>query len=105
MSIGGEIRQVAQDLARNAQSHLSEIEREIAEIEERKTALMAQREFSRGAEERLFRFQPQIGGDFQCPRCWVDHEKRSVLTPIGGGTQREDFWRCHTCGFEMSTAA
>ena len=53
--------------------------------------------------QRLHRFQPQIGEDFQCPRCWIEHERRSNLTPVSAGrAQREDFFRCGDCGFEFS---
>ena len=98
MSIAGELKQMAANFARNAQAHLSKIEREITEIDERKTQLMALRNTARGAAERSLNFQPTIGFDHQCPRCWVDHETRSALNPIP--SSREDLFRCGQCGYE-----
>ncbi len=105
MSIPGEIKQIAARLAVSLHQRAAQLQTDLAEIEAQKAALQTQLDVARLSEQRLMNFEPQIGGDFQCPRCWIEHEKRSVLSPIGGGTAHEDFWRCHTCGFEMSTAA
>ncbi len=101
MSIGGEIKQVAAELARHLESRISHLQAELAEIEARKAEIEAQLKAARLDPERLLHFQPQIGTDFQCPRCWIEHEKRSALTPIKGRTKTEDYFRCHSCGFEL----
>jgi hypothetical protein len=105
MSIPGEIKQIATRFAVALHSRTSQLQADLAEVEARKAAIETELKAAGFSEDRLMRFEPQIGRDYQCPRCWIDHEKRSVLSPIGGGTSREDFWRCRTCGFEMSTDA
>jgi DNA-directed RNA polymerase subunit M/transcription elongation factor TFIIS len=42
------------------------------------------------------------GTDFQCPRCWIDQEKRSNLQPTGKGTSNTDFFRCGSCEYEFA---
>jgi hypothetical protein len=102
VSIPGELKQMAADFARSARAHLSQIEREMTEIDERKTQLMALRNAARGAAERSLNFQPTIGFDHQCPRCWVDYETRSALNPIPSQKSREDLFRCGQCGYDYS---
>jgi rubredoxin len=105
MSIPGEIKQQATRIAVALHSQSEQLKTALTEIEARKASIAAALKAASLSEDRLMRFEPQIGRDFQCPRCWIEHEKRSVLSAIGGGTNREDFWRCSACGFEMSTAA
>jgi hypothetical protein len=102
MSIAGEIAQVAAELAQNAQGRVSRLQRELTEVEARKAEIEAQLKTASLLPERVFNFKPRIGADFQCPRCWIEHEKRSALTPMGGGTSSEDFFRCPACGYELA---
>jgi len=102
MSISSEIKEVAAKLARQMQGRVFRLQSELTEIEARKADIQAQLNMARLSPERASRFQPQIGPYFQCPRCWVENEKRSPLTPIGGPTRSEDFFRCRICGFEVT---
>jgi DNA-directed RNA polymerase subunit M/transcription elongation factor TFIIS len=52
--------------------------------------------------QRLASFQPRAGGNYSCPRCWMDNEVLSFLRLAGASTQHEDFWTCATCGSEFS---
>ena len=105
MSIGGELKECAHHFAQEAQSRLAQIEREIAEIDERKAQLTAQRDLIRSASERAFDFEPMLGSDFQCPRCWIESETRSFLRPVRSEKPREDIFRCNRCEFEYSFPA
>lgn len=105
MSIAGEIRQVAAGLGRQAEVRASHLKVQLAEVEARKAEIQAQLNTARLSPERVFNFKPQIGPYFQCPNCWIENEKRSSLTPVGGPTRAEDFFRCRSCGFEITIQA
>ena len=105
MSIASQIKQMAAEVARKVQSHTSHLQSELAEIETRKSAIQARLKVARLSAERALNFQPQIGPYFQCPRCWVEDEKRSGLAPISGGERNEDFFRCRACGYELTISA
>ena len=34
------------------------------------------------ASQRLNNYPLMIGPNFQCPRCWIEHEKQSALRPV-----------------------
>lgn len=48
-------------------------------------------------EYRLLGYRPKINRDFQCPACWIEHERRSNLDPIPTNT-RDDALECDVCG-------
>jgi hypothetical protein len=54
------------------------------------------------AYNRAIGFQAKVHDKFQCPRCWVAEEMRSVLTPNGGGNE---FFQCDTCELKVSIPA
>ena len=47
-------------------------------------------------------YEPIIDGEYQCPNCWERHSLRSVLS-TRPGTEDEDYWKCNTCGFDVTT--
>ena len=51
--------------------------------------------------KRLLKFQTKIGTEFQCPRCWIEHERRSSLRPVPAGT-RDDMMKCSVCAAEYA---
>jgi hypothetical protein len=103
VSVVEEIHKAAARIAQGVKARVSRIQGELARVEAKKAAIEAELRATCSMEERLFNFQPQVNGGFQCPVCWIEHEKRSMLSPNEGGTAREDFWRCHVCGFDMSS--
>ena len=103
MSVVEEIHKAAARIAQGVKARVSCVQGELAWIKAKKAAIEAELLTARSTQDRLFTFQPQVNGDFQCPACWIEHEKRSVLST--GETAREDFWRCHVCGFEIITSA
>lgn len=84
--------------ALNAQ--LRQLEREQAGVEQRIAEIKAQLEAARVAQKRLLNYQPSIGTDFQCPRCWVVNEIRADVRPIPSQTS-DDIMRCGTCGADI----
>ncbi len=62
----------------------------------------AQIEAAKLAYNRAIGFQAKVHGTFQCPRCWVANEKQSVLTPVGGGANNDNYYQCDTCELKVS---
>ena len=89
--------EIAEDIALSRQYRAADIERELAKIEAQKAKLQAEFHTANLAHERLSRFVPILGGDLQCPRCWINHETRAALRAIGGGAKQIDNFRCNTC--------
>lgn len=48
-------------------------------------------------------YQPKVGRDFQCPRCWVRNGQRSSLRCVPSGTDEHDLLVCNNqaCGAEV----
>jgi hypothetical protein len=80
--------------ARGAQSVLRLYERHRVELEAEIRAVNL-------AQERLARFQPEIGGSLQCPRCWLQDELQSPLTKIRS-TDRYEVVGCPRCDLELA---
>jgi hypothetical protein len=94
MSPSQHLREIAIEKANDIKGRTSALKRELAQIEERKAAIEIQLKEASLASDRSRNFTPEIGGDLQCPYCWVATETESRLRPIGGGSSYEDFFRC-----------
>lgn len=104
MPISGELLQVAKEIAQNAHSRLVALGQEEAEIDARKAEIETERKNISLAAQRALDFRPQVGTVFQCPRCWVDYERRARLGPAGDGANAQGSFHCRTCGFEYTIA-
>jgi hypothetical protein len=93
MQIERALLEEAEYAAKGIRGAAAALEPELREIEQRKLEIEAVREAAALAPKRLLKFQPKIGTEYQCPRCWIGDERRSALTAIPG-----DVMRCHTCG-------
>jgi hypothetical protein len=110
MSYATQIRKVATQIASDAEARASTLKREISdleaqivEVETKIVAVETKLDAANLAYERLTRFQPEIGGRLQCPRCWIDHETRSEMIAFRAETpSKYDAFRCHKCGFDLS---
>jgi DNA repair exonuclease SbcCD ATPase subunit len=102
MSIVDQLQQEAEDTASRLRFRMSGLDQELAQLEARKAQIEEERNSARAASQRLARFRPQIGADYQCPVCWVERETESSLRPIGGGTEQEDIFRCDACDQKFS---
>ena len=101
MSFADQLYETAVRLAQYAQSNATALQQELVLIETRKRELVEQLQTASRAHERLLRFVAIRGTDFQCPRCWIDHEIRSDLQPTGKSTSNTDFFRCGRCDYEF----
>ena len=105
MPIADELKQEADHIARLLHGCVPEIEQKIAEIDERKAELVAERDAMNRAPERALNFQPASGPDYICPRCWVQDETRATLRPALAPEQGRARLRCDACGFEHESPA
>jgi hypothetical protein len=103
MSVESELIKQAEEIALSYQSRTAQIDRELAEMEAKKTQLKAEFHVTNLALKRLSRFVPIVGSDLQCPRCCANN-KTGILHGTAHGTRHIDTFRCHTCNseFELS---
>ena len=99
-SIFDYLRQQAEEIAGATQERVSDLDREIAEIEKQKAKKEAERDLARGALKRLANFPVKNGADYLCPNCWVTRGGMSTLQPIPS-PDRHDIFRCGLCGHEL----
>jgi hypothetical protein len=97
-TITEELKRLALDYASNMQRGITEIDRKLAQIEQEKLELNAERDKAHAALERAADFPVKGGRDYPCPICWVDGIT-SFLRPAASDT-RKDAFRCPTCHFE-----
>jgi hypothetical protein len=97
-------KQVAQDAAQMAgefRRHSTGLESEqlVAKLKalEVEASLLA----SNLAAQRLQSFHVTIGGELQCPRCWIAHEVNSPLVPQSC-ENKIDQLMCQVCHYELS---
>ena len=86
------------------QTRARALQPELEKIEARKREIETISHAANLSLKRLSSFQPEIDGNFQCPRCWVHHEARTSMLPVPG-TDTEDFFKCHVCHFKFSLPA
>jgi hypothetical protein len=100
-SISVQLIQLAQRAAENEQQRIETLSKELQEAEERVANLSAALTSAKSAVGRLDEFEPQLGGEYQCPYCWVIRSVEAEITPIPGETN-VDWFRCKTCDREIS---
>jgi len=54
------------------------------------------------AVRRLRDFNWKLGGDYQCPRCWVDRGAPAPLVPQPSDDDCDRF-KCRVCDYELSS--
>lgn len=98
MDVATALIEEAQRVADGADNRARQFQAELDDIEAKKLAVDAALKRAKGEAERLLNYQPCIGRDFQCPRCWIRDEVRSSLFPImGADPSQYDTMRCRTC--------
>lgn len=98
MSIESELRAKAERIAFRLQNQDARLEREQLELQQKMADIQAKRDAARVASKRLANYAVKLGIDYQCPRCWVEFEARSALTP-----RPTDELVCDSChsGFQV----
>jgi hypothetical protein len=102
MSVQDALRGFAQRFVQEAQERESKAkenyERIEAQLRKARSEYDSAANLASGAAERAANFDPMLGSDFQCTRCWVLDKNRSALRPRHG-----DLFECVTCGLEYPT--
>lgn len=103
VSIHDELADRASAIADDAHNAQLDAEREKADLEQKLLATKARVDSLRSLPERHAAFlQTLEGNEMFCPVCWLEHDKKSRVHAIGGGTDAEDFFRCSSCKEEFS---
>lgn len=100
MSIEIALAKEAEYAASNAQHRVAALELQLKEVERQKLEIEAKCQVASLAPKRLLKFQPKIGTEYQCPRCWISDERRSSLRPIPAIDDTDDTMVCRACGAE-----
>src|SRR5687768_1343773 len=100
MDIERVLLEEADYVASSIQGGARALEAELRELEVGKVQIDAKLHAANRSRQRLLGFQHRIGRDYQCPRCWIQNEARSALSPIPG-TDEHDIMRCHACGADF----
>ena len=96
-----QLKQLAEDIANVAQSRIGPLKKEIEEAEQLKAKAQAELDVAKSAASQVATFEPEFGGDYQCPYCWIRRDTRSALTPIPSSESDVDRFRCVTCDAEI----
>jgi len=96
-----QLQQLAADIAHVAQSRIEHLKKEIEEAEQLKAKAQAELEMAKSAASQVDAFEPEFGGDYQCPYCWVRRDTRSALRPIPSSESNVDRFRCVSCDAEV----
>ena len=101
MSIEQELRRFAREIAARAEQQVAHLENEVLELQQRLAEKKAECDAARGAPKRLSNYDVSLGADYQCPRCWIEHERRSPLRPVPSDVGDIDIFRCRICREEF----
>jgi hypothetical protein len=96
-----QLEQLAADIAHVAQSRIEHLKKEIEEAEQLKAKAQAELDMAKAAASQVDTFEPEFGGNYQCPYCWVRRDTRSALKPIPSSESNVDRFRCITCDAEI----
>lgn len=100
MNIEQALQQALTELERELQSKKSAFAKELADIEARRTELIAELDAISSFPERRRSFVSRLGRDYQCPRCWIVKESESSMRPVPNSTD-DDYFECRVCGYEL----
>jgi DNA-directed RNA polymerase subunit RPC12/RpoP len=96
-----QLKQLAEDIAHVAQSRIEPLKKEIEEAEQLKAKAQAELDMAKSAASQVVTFEPELGGDYQCPYCWIRRDIRAALKPIPSSETDIDRFRCVTCDTEI----
>jgi len=102
MDIAASIRYAANEIAQAAQHRATTLKREIVGLEEQLAEKNAALQSSHEAHDRLLNFHPQVGSDYQCPRCWIEEDLRAILRAVAADANDTDRLACERCGHQLT---
>jgi hypothetical protein len=76
------------------------LDKELAKVESKRAVLLAERDAANRARERSLNFRPILGGNYQCPSCWIMKEERSTMHTRSARINNH-FFQCGACKFEV----
>jgi hypothetical protein len=91
-----QLKLIAVQLANDHLERAKSLEPELYELKMRLAQIEAQLDAAKLYHKRLPQFVPEVGGDFQCPGCWVLHEAKVALRPVSSEAD-DDYFRCPRC--------
>ena len=97
-----QLKQLSADVAHVAQRRLEQLKKEIEEAEQLKKTAQSELDMAKAAASQADTFEPEVGGTYQCPYCWVRRDTRSALKPIPSSESNVDRFRCVTCDTEIA---
>jgi hypothetical protein len=90
----------ANEATEAAQHNVASLQREILDLKQRMAEKNAALDLAKSAVNRLDSFQPEIGGNLQCPDCWIVRSVHSDLRPID--SKGADLFKCRTCYLDIT---
>src|SRR5262245_62155312 len=84
------LAELAANTAAEMHQEAQAVESERLKIEARLREIDGIQRSARRALERLAHYRPDIGGEPQCPSCWVRDEVRSSMTAISSAKMDDD---------------
>jgi len=94
----------AHKLADEARVRADYYKEQLRQLQARQAEIQTTLDAANRSRKRFAKFQAEVNGHFQCPRCWINEATRSRLDPVPG-TSGEEIFRCVECHFEISTSA
>jgi hypothetical protein len=104
-ALGDRLKQVAADEAYRIEMSALEAQEERLKLQTRSALIEEQLEEANRVPDRLARFQPEIAGHLQCPRCWIAQNTRSILACAPTASGQHDLLRCKACHLELSASS
>src|SRR5262249_21313423 len=97
------LSQLAHQLAEEARVRAEHYKEQLRLLQARQAEIQTSLAAANLSRRRLAKFQADVNGNFQCPRCWINQAMRSRLDPVPGSSGGLIF-RCSECDFEISTS-
>ena len=82
-------------------ARIAAIQKELSDIESRKSQLRSDLHKENDAPKRLSTFVYEQNGWLYCPSCWIENEVRTRLRTAPGDDRKDNF-SCPTCLFKFS---
>ena len=99
-----ELSKREQAIAAHKQNCATGLEQERLKLQQRLLTIDEKLQSINTMAERLLRFRPVIGSDYQSPNCFIKTEAKTTLT-AKQGSRTHDVFTCKTCHVEFNFLA